>query len=194
MGPPPHLAQYLDSWSELIMRCVDDPAYVQSDAVADDIDAKWEQGRAVLHRHERDLESFLDAAAAYISALSSDRTLSRLSLDTQVLARQHLLLTLALSPAIVHSAASLTICRHWCGACSWTARDGRRSRQAPCLTCARFWGLSSAASSRTWVYPITPHDALLLGEPESVIRKMMHRGTWTSHAMPCFSLSLFLSH
>jgi hypothetical protein len=77
--------QYFDSWSELIMRCVDDPAYVQSDAVSDDIDAKWEEGRAVLRRHEADLERFLDAAAAFISALSSDKTLSRLSNDTQTL-------------------------------------------------------------------------------------------------------------
>jgi len=87
----PQFDQYLDSLSDFFKRCVDDPNYVQSEQVERDLDRKIDEAEVVLKSHRAEFDEFLRNANDFVRALSNDRTISRLSEDTQKLVR-HLFL------------------------------------------------------------------------------------------------------
>jgi len=80
--------QYFEGLGDFFKRCVDDPDYVQSDAVSEDLDAKMEDGKAVLRSHRGEIDAFFNYAIDFVNALANDRTLNRLSADTQKLVRR----------------------------------------------------------------------------------------------------------
>ena len=67
---------------------MDDPAYVQSEQVEHDVDAKMDEGKAVLRRHRNEFDAFFNQANEFVIALSHDRTIHRLSVDTQKLVQR----------------------------------------------------------------------------------------------------------
>ena len=61
---------------------------MQSDRVSDDLDAKMEEGKRILQSHRNEIDQFFNNANSFVTALSNDRTIHRLSADTQKLVRR----------------------------------------------------------------------------------------------------------